>query len=571
MDCVPRGRVLVPFAALALAVVMLAVPAPVSVAVTSTFVSTTRTYLGDDSTTIGPGLSLSVPAGMATAGPASPYPALLGFNAPAGGPVVVDVDLIVHNLTSGFPGDLNLLLVSPAGQQALVMSDVGAGNDVSNVTFTFNDEAGGFLGDGTIANGASYKPQNQGGDGEEFPAPAPALNGNSALSVFDGQHVFGSWQLYVVDDQTDDTHTIGGWSLRFTLGTSPYPNTIDVSGLPPVSDVNVRLDGFDSDRPDDAHFLVVGPQGQQAYLMGNAGGTVGDTEAFIRFDDEAAGLLPDSTRINNGTYRPTLYGEPESFPAPSPLVTGAGFLSVFDGIDPDGQWRLFGIDDQNGELVRIDGWALELSWEDTVSPTGTVVVNGGAAMTGTRDVTATLTAVDPDGTGVVAVHLSNDGVTFSPYQPFASSVPWTLSAGDGPKRVHAQFKDASGNESTVVITSIVLDTTGPRARKVSPGRGDTGVKASAKVKVKVSEVLDASSVSKRTVFLKRKGGTGKERTRVTYRADKQTLVVVPRARLRHHATYVVKVKGVRDLIGNGWDEKPTRSGAQALTWSFTTG
>ena len=565
-----RGRLLVPLTALALASVTLVVPAPVSAAVTAQFVSTTTTYLGDDLRSLGPGQSLTVPA-SGTVGPASPYPAQSALSLSPGGPLVVDVDLTIHNLTSTAPGDLNLLLVSPSGQQALVMSDIGAGNDVSNVTFTLSDEAGVSLGDGVITNGGFYVPQNQGGDGESFPDPAPALTGNTALSVFDGSPVGGYWKLYIVDDQTSDVHTISGWTLKFVLATTPYANTIDVSGLPPVSDVNVRLDAFNSDRPDDVHLLLVGPHGQQAYLMGDAGGTNEDTEVFLTFDDEAGGVLPDSTRINNGTYRPTLYGEPESFPAPAPQVVGSSSLSVFDGIDPDGQWKLFALDDQQGELMRIGGWALELSWNDTVSPTGTVVVNGNAEKTGSRIVTVDLTAADPEGTGVAAVHLSNDGVTYSPYQPFAPSLPWTLASGDGSKRVYAQFKDGAGNESTVVIDSIVLDTTGPRARRVTPAKSATGVAATAKVKVNANEALRPGTVSAKTVFLKQQGTTGKVRARVLYRAVTRSIVLAPRDPLRRHTTYVVTVKGVRDPLGNRWDEKPARSGAQALTWSFTTG
>jgi subtilisin-like proprotein convertase family protein len=565
-----RSIVSIAVLTLALAGLTVAASAPVSATVTSEFVSTTTTYLGDDLTTLGGGQSLLVPA-TGSAGPANPYPAQMGLGVPLLGPEIVDVDLTILNLTSTAPGDLNLLLVSPTGQQALVMSDIGAGNDVSNVTFTFSDEAVISLGDATIVNGAVYAPQNQGGDGEVFPAPAPALDGNSALSVFDGQPVGGYWQLYVVDDQTDDVHTIGGWSLKFVLATTPYPNTIEVSGLPAVSDVNVRLDGFDSDRPDDAHFLLVGPHGQQAYLMGDAGGSVEDTEVSLTFDDEAAGVLPDSTRISSGTYRPFLYGDPDFFPAPAPAVSGSTSLSVFDGIDPDGQWKLFGVDDQAGELVRLDGWALELSWEDTVSPTGTVVVNGDAARTRSRDVTVDLTGADPEGTGVASVRLSNDGVTFSPYQAFAGSLPWTLAAGDGSKRVYAQFKDAAGNESTLVIDSIVLDTTGPRAGKLSPGRSATGVAATVKVRIKATEALRQGSVSATTVFLKRKGATVKVPARVSYQAAERTILLVPRGPLRRHTTYVVTVRAVRDSVGNRWDEKPSRAGAQALTWSFTTG
>ena len=54
-------------------------------------------------------------------------------------------------------------------------------------------------------------------------------------------------------------------------------------------------------------------------------------------------------------------------------------LSVFDGVSPNGQWRLFAIDDNSGDYSSVSGWALDFTWADTQSPTGTVNVNGGAA------------------------------------------------------------------------------------------------------------------------------------------------------------------------------------------------
>ena len=63
------------------------------------------------------------------------------------------------------------------------------------------------------------------------------------------------------------------------------------------------------------------------------------------------------------------------------------------------------------------------------------------------------------------MRFSNDGVTFSGYQPYAATAVWTLSAGDGVKTVYAQFKDAEGNQSAVASDGITLalpDTTGPK-------------------------------------------------------------------------------------------------------------
>ena len=77
------------------------------------------------------------------------------------------------------------------------------------------------------------------------------------------------------------------------------------------------------------------------------------------------------------------------------------------------------------------------------------------------------------------MRFSNDGSTFSTYQPYAASALWTLAARDGPRTVFAQFRDADGNESAVVNDTITLesatlppsDSTGPRAVKLTPAAG----------------------------------------------------------------------------------------------------
>ena len=572
-----RTRRLAPVVTVLVAATTLAAPAPPAAAITDEFGTLTPTYLNEAAHLLGNTTDIAVPGNATSAGPAAPYPSPITVSHPA---TVLDVDIRIDGLTSTAPGDLNVLVVGPGGQQALVMSDVGAGNDVSSVTFTFNDEAAATLGDNTIINGSSYKPQNQGGDGEEFPAPAPALNGNSALSVFDGTVASGVWSLYVVDDQTGDVHSISGWTLWLTLGTTPYPSTVHVSGLPPVTDVNVRLEGLTSTEPDDIHLLLVAPGGQQSYLMGDAGGSLSIAGVILTIDDEASVPLPDAALLNSGTYRATRYGL-KTFPAPAPVASGSTVLSVFDGLDPDGEWRLYAYDDLAADVSSLAGWSLEFTWEDTTSPSGTVSINGGAAATGSRHVTVNLTATDPEGTGVAAVRLSNDGVTFSPYQAYAASVAWTLPEGNGDKRVYVQFKDGAGNESAIVTDSITLnqdpvitpdqDTTGPRAAKLTPRRTAAAVKTTVKVKVRATEALRKGSVSKKTVFLKEKGAAGKVPAKVTYRAATRTLVITPRSPLDRHTTYVVTVRRVKDLAGNAWDQKPKTSGAQPLKYSFTTG
>jgi hypothetical protein len=168
------------------------------------------------------------------------------------------------------------------------------------------------------------------------------------------------------------------------------------------------------------------------------------------------------------------------------------------------------------------------------------------------------------------MRFSNDGTTWSAYQPFAATSTWSLTSGDGTKTVYAQFLDGGGNQSAVVSDAITLDTLGPKAKKVTPGKNVKGVKTTVKVKIKASEALKKISVTKKNVFLKEKGVSGKIKAKVKYNAAKKLIVLTPVDDLDGGTTYKVTVRNVQDAFGHKWDEKPNKSGAQPLKYSFKT-
>ena len=53
----------------------------------------------------------------------------------------------LNGLTHTFPHDINVLLVSPAGSNVLLMSHTGGGHAVTNITLTFDDTAANALPD----------------------------------------------------------------------------------------------------------------------------------------------------------------------------------------------------------------------------------------------------------------------------------------------------------------------------------------------------------------------------------------------------------------------------------------
>jgi len=103
---------------------------------------------------------------------------------------------------------------------------------------------------------------------------------------------------------------------------------------------------------------------------------------------------------------------------------------------------------------------------DTTPPTGSILINSDADYTNSRSVTLNLEATDPS--GVSAMCFSNDNSSWSDWEAYATSKSWTLTSGDGTKRVYVKFKDSAGNVSKAYSDTIILDTTPPKVAITSP-------------------------------------------------------------------------------------------------------
>jgi hypothetical protein len=86
-------------------------------------------------------------------------------------------------------------------------------------------------------------------------------------------------------------------------------------------------------------------------------------------------------------------------------------------------------------------------------------INGNALTTPSITVSLRVSASDPDGNAqAMGMSFSNDGMTWSNWQPYATTTSWQLNSGDGLKTVYARFRDNNGNISTVISDTIELDT-----------------------------------------------------------------------------------------------------------------
>ena len=108
----------------------------------------------------------------------------------------------------------------------------------------------------------------------------------------------------------------------------------------------------------------------------------------------------------------------------------------------------------NTEIIKTEIYTI-----DTIPPTGTITINSGAALTNNPNVTLTLSCID--NIGCSQMQLSNDNVTYSTPETYATSKVWTLTSGDDTKTVYVKFKDTAGNWSSAYSNTILLDATPP--------------------------------------------------------------------------------------------------------------
>ena len=113
---------------------------------------------------------------------------------------------------------------------------------------------------------------------------------------------------------------------------------------------------------------------------------------------------------------------------------------------------------------KENGGATASATAKVAPPAGlTVSINQGATYTTDKSVTLYLSA-----TSASQCRFSNDGSTWSDWEPYATIKAWTLPGEDGPKDVYYQCADAIGNNAQPATASIYLDTQPPKLSLFSP-------------------------------------------------------------------------------------------------------
>jgi subtilisin-like proprotein convertase family protein len=317
--------------------------------------------------------SITIPA----SGQASSYPSTVNVSGLEG--VITDVQVNLLNFTHTAPDDVDLMLVAPNGRKVVLMSDVGGANSVSNLSLLISDGAASSFPDSGALSSGTFRPTNFEA-GDAFPAPAPAgAPTGSMLSTFDGADPNGNWQLYLVDDTGANAGSIsGGWHLFLQTSTdaiglpdvgagSPYSSNKQISGLlGTVSKVTVTLTNFSHVSPDDVDLMLVAPNGRHVTLLSDVGGTTEVGGLNLTLDDAALSGMQDGGPLAPGTFKPTDFEPGDPFPGPAPAGPPTGnTLAAFFGSAPNGQWKLFAVDDTGANAGAIGSWTLNLQTSTT--------------------------------------------------------------------------------------------------------------------------------------------------------------------------------------------------------------
>ncbi len=385
-------------------------------------------------------------------------------------------------LDTSFPGVLLTGLAS------------GATHDPFTVTATFTEGVSGFaVGDVAVTNGIVSVFSGASGDAVYSWTVIPVSDGTVTVSVpagacsaTGGAHNLNaaSNTLSVLYDTMPPTATVsinGGAEYTTSAGTILTMTATD--GASGVQDMRMSF----SNEDDEASFTPWQPYAPTASWDLSAGD--GTKTVYAQFRDRAGNVSRTSDTIILDTTAPTGTLTIDNAGAAPGFVNAAAVhltLSATDASPGSGLVKMRFSNDNgtwNGDWVDYGigaSWTLPAGdglktvyaqFKDaagnvstgtirgtttlyTAGPTGTMLIDGGAACTSSGVVTLTLSANDVMGLGMASMRFSNDGSAWSAWDAYNTSASWTLAAGDeGPRTVYAKFRNTLGDESSSVISA----------------------------------------------------------------------------------------------------------------------
>lgn len=291
----------------------------------------------------------TTPISIPDAGNANPFPSTI--NVSNVGTELTGLKVVLRNVNHSCTKDLDVLLVGPDGTETVLFSDNGQPaitfdgcTNLVKDSVTIDDTCPDFSnampgGEGSTA-GICVRPSDndslghQPDDWGSVGASAQALN----LSTFAGKNPNGAWKLYVNDDSTGDSGSIGSWELQITTSNgAPTANPQVITAYKGTS-VPVVLTGTDPDG-DALTCAVPGATTQGKGVLGGSGcnrtytasaRTSGTDQFAFRTSDPEGLQSPNATVLFNITNRP-----PTATDQTVTVGRGERVAITLAGTDPD--------------------------------------------------------------------------------------------------------------------------------------------------------------------------------------------------------------------------------------------
>lgn len=417
-------------------------------------------------------IAINTASGLTAPTKATLYPTQIEVSGMTGN--ITNLSVTLKGITHQNLPDIDMLLVGPTGVKYILVSDgLGSGQ------LSIDDKII------TLTNGVNIAQ-----DSDTFPSPAPAAPyltppTTSLNAAFGGTNPNGTWSLYVVDDRLVVAGNINsGWALSITTDgapttfanpnyiglndilepSAPYGSPINVSGLSGVvSNITVTLNGLSHTASNDIDILLVSPNGKAVVIMSDVTSPVPINNATITLDDNSPNTFPSP--IVSGTYRTFDNGDgtgADVFPNPAPLRPYDFIgLESFRGFNPNGDWRLYVVDDNlNNSGSIAGGWSVDISTVPPAPPSP-----GGCAApsftpssfaTGTNPTNLVVADFNNDNKQDVAVtnQVSNDVSILLGNGNGTFGTQTLLTAGSSPYAIVAGKFNADNNVDLAVANSV---------------------------------------------------------------------------------------------------------------------
>ncbi|MGV3638996.1 MAG: cadherin-like beta sandwich domain-containing protein [Adhaeribacter sp.] len=340
------------------------------------------------------------------------------------------------------------LVIGVQNREAAYLS--GSGTNILSFRYTVQagdlDADGISLGAALLANGATLQDVN--GNPASLSLNAVAA---TAGVLIDGQR---PGVASLTRETPSATHTRAS-TVVYRLSFSEAVTGVD------LSDFALSLTGTAA-----GTLASLSQSSSQAWLV-TINGVSGDGELQLVLNNSGTGIADAAGNALEGGFAT---GETFTIDNTAPVITGVTDGAYYNREVTisfnEGTGMMSGLEVFSGQKLQAEdrytlvvtdaaGNSSTVSFDlDLTAPTGTLVINGGAAITNATAVNLAITTQDNISTDFM--RFSTDRTNWSDWEAAGTAKAFTLPAGEGLKTVYLQLRDVAGNISEAAIQDDIL-------------------------------------------------------------------------------------------------------------------